>query len=192
MNKLQIRKKMHEKRCKMTGREVSVKSDKIFAKICKSDILKYKNILVYSDFKNEVKTDRVIDYLLKNGAAVYLPVCSCNEHTFAPVRIYSSDFEHKFNKYGIAEPVADGNGDVQIDCALVPGIAFDEKCNRIGFGGGYYDRFLSDADIFKIGLCYDFQIVKEAEYGAFDVPMDTVISERRTIASKEGLIFTDI
>ena len=82
--------------------------------------------------------------------------------------------------------MADGNGDVQIDCALVPGIAFDEKCNRIGFGGGYYDRFLSDADIFKIGLCYDFQIVGETEHGAFDVPMDTVISERRTIASKEG------
>ena len=85
----------------------------------------------------------------------------------------------------------DGCSNTDVLC-IVPGLCFDKNGSRIGYGGGYYDRFLSDADIFKIGLCYDFQIVRETEHGAFDVPMDTVISERRTIASKEGLIFTDI
>lgn len=181
MNKAYIRKPIFDQRCKMSSEDVTSKSDVIFRKLRSTNFLKFNNFLLYSDFKNEVKTEKIINYLLKKEKAVYLPVCDKNEHTFKPARIYEEDFKKNLNKYGIAEPVLDENDDVKIDCAIIPGIVFDKKCNRIGFGGGYYDRFLND-EIYKIAVCYDFQISEEEiVQGRFDVPMDVVISERRMI-----------
>ena len=68
-----------------------------------------------------------------------------------------------------------------IDLIIVPGIAFDERCNRCGFGKGYYDRLLSESKAVKIGLCYDFQVVDELECDEYDIAMDMVITERRII-----------
>jgi 5-formyltetrahydrofolate cyclo-ligase len=67
------------------------------------------------------------------------------------------------------------------DLAFVPGIAFDLNCFRIGYGGGYYDRFLGKRKCFKVGICFDFQIVERIPHEAFDIRMDIVISEKREI-----------
>ena len=67
-----------------------------------------------------------------------------------------------------------------IDLVVVPGIAFDRRGHRIGFGGGYYDRFLADLQAVKLGLCYDDLVLQEIPNESHDVPMDIVVAQTAT------------
>jgi 5-formyltetrahydrofolate cyclo-ligase len=71
-----------------------------------------------------------------------------------------------------------------IDLAIIPAVAYDFTGNRIGRGKGYYDRLLQNANIFKIGIVYDFQIMPAVPTTAYDQPVDIVISNRRLIYTK--------
>ena len=69
-----------------------------------------------------------------------------------------------------------------IDVIIVPGLAFDQSGNRLGFGSGYYDKFLNSQSIeYKIALAFDFQVVDKIDIIEHDVPMDLIITENRTI-----------
>ena len=87
----------------------------------------------------------------------------------------------KKNHLDISEPV---NGEIctNIDVVIVPGIAFDKSGNRLGFGSGYYDKFLNlHASIYKIALAFDFQLIDTIDIQEHDVPMDLIITENRII-----------
>ena len=73
-----------------------------------------------------------------------------------------------------------------IDLIIVPGVVFDKHCNRIGFGAGYYDRFLSKRakNTPTIGIAYDYQIIDKISIGEYDVPLDFIITEKRIIYPK--------
>jgi 5-formyltetrahydrofolate cyclo-ligase len=70
---------------------------------------------------------------------------------------------------------------VEPDVVLVPGVAFDEALNRIGYGVGYFDRFLKETDALKVGICFDMQIVPCITTQPHDVRMDMVVTEKRVI-----------
>lgn len=184
MDKKVLRNFLKEKRINLSSAYVEDCSFKIFEHLKGTNISNYNNILVYSDFKNEVKTGVIIDYLLSEGKRVYLPKCNTEDKTFVPLEIKTKKFNSIINKYGIDEPQdsTDGFSEIMIDCVIAPGIAFDEKGNRIGFGAGYYDKFLSkNKSVLKIGLCYEFQIVRSIESCVYDIPMNIVITEKRII-----------
>ena len=67
----------------------------------------------------------------------------------------------------------------RVDCILVPGVAFDQKGNRMGRGKGYYDRFLCQTYIYKVGICFDFQLLECIPSEETDIPMDEIITESR-------------
>ncbi len=184
MNKLNLRKAMLLKRKSMSKDDAERCSKSIFEKLISTNILNFSNILAYSNFKNEVITRDIIKYLLKNKREVYLPKCDVNTKTFVPIKISSENFLNKTNVYGISEP-ADEDGIIstdKIDCAIIPGIVFDTKGNRIGFGSGYYDKFLNNnPSVYKIGLCYEFQLTENIITDEFDIPMDMIITEKRVI-----------
>ena len=182
MNKKIIREAIYEKRCNLTKEFVKEHSIEIFKNLLKTDILNYNHILVYSDFKNEVKTGDIIKYLLEKNKNIYLPVCNINKLIFHVAKITKLKFDSHINSYGIAEPELSGNIDNVIDCAIVPGIAFDKKGNRIGFGKGYYDKFFDkNKNIFKIALCYELQLVECIPSDPLDYPMDLIVTEDRVI-----------
>ena len=182
MNKTEIRKNIIIKRKNMRIAEVLKKSKAIFDRLISTDFLKYNNFLLYADFKNEVQTGNITEFLLQNGKNVYLPVCNTENNTFSACKIHSTDFASKTNCYGICEPTEQSKTTYRIDCAIVPGVAFNEYGVRIGFGGGYYDRFFeNEKNLFKIGLCYEYQICCFTEYEKHDVPMDLLITEKRVI-----------
>lgn len=82
----------------------------------------------------------------------------------------------KSDSFGIHEPkVEELINPKEIDLAIIPGIAFDNKGNRLGRGKGFYDRFLKQTNAFKVGVGYDFQIVDELPVSSLDVPMDIVL-----------------
>jgi 5-formyltetrahydrofolate cyclo-ligase len=83
------------------------------------------------------------------------------------------------NRFGILEPSK--TVDIRsFDVIVVPGVVFDKKCNRLGFGKGFYDRFLKSVNTrLKIGLSYDLQIVDELPSEVHDIPMDFVLTETK-------------
>ena len=85
-------------------------------------------------------------------------------------------------RFGIYEP-AGKLLDVTPDIMCVPGVVFDEECNRIGYGGGFYDKYLSAGVTFiKSALAYDFQVVDKIETECFDIPVDEIFTDKRVIS----------
>ena len=86
------------------------------------------------------------------------------------------------------EPVPNGEAvSPQFDIILVPGIAFDRDGNRMGFGKGFYDRFLMEGSGIKIGICYDFQLIDKIPISEYDVPVDIVITEENITSIKKSV-----
>ncbi len=141
------------------------------------DIIKdSSDFMIYKSFGNEVKTDGIIKTLLGMGKRVAFPITVGDDMIAA---IPESDSFHH-DRFGIEIPEKYALMD-EPEVIFVPLIACDEKKNRIGFGKGYYDRYLSRVNALKIGLCYDFQIVSHIEKMPWDVPLDIILSEIRII-----------
>jgi len=173
-----IRKKLLSDRKVMAETEVESKSELIFLRLV--ELEKYRdanNILIYSDYANEVRTSRIIEDLKTSGRNIFLPVLA-GEMQFIACEI--GDKMRK-NRYGINEPIpleTSSFGSGKIDIAICPGVGFDYNLNRIGHGKGYFDRFLKGENAYKIGLAYDFQVVDSVFPKEHDVPMDIVITEK--------------
>ncbi len=183
MDKNTLRKSIISKRLTLSKEKVSELSTCIFNNLKNTNILDFNNILVYSDFKNEVQTGELISYLKNAEKNLYLPKCNTDSLTMTALSI--GDGEYTLNKYGIREPETEKENELILECAIVPGVAFDIKGNRIGFGAGYYDKFFTSRNfIYKIGLCYEFQLTDEVFSESHDIQMDAIVTEKRVIYTK--------
>lgn len=183
MNKTDIRNNIKSKREALANNEVIELSNKIIKKTI-SLLEKYSidTYFIYNSFKNEVNTQNLIQYLLKNNKNVYLPKV-INDDMFAVK--YDIVTKLETGSFGILQPAGDP---ITIDnfICILPLIAVDKHGNRIGFGKGYYDKFLKNKTCIKIGLCYDFQIIDELiDIREEDVPLDIIISEKQIIEIKK-------
>jgi len=140
-------------------------------------------ILAYMSFEREVRTQEIIEKCLKDGKRVFLPRCNRENLSLdiGEIKDPTSDLEK--NAFGIMEPkvmCCNETDPQQIDIVLVPGIAFDYQCNRIGFGAGYYDRFLSQLPdrVLKVGLAYEEQVMKSIPVEPHDIPLNMVITDK--------------
>ena len=177
MRKLEIRKNLKEKRNSLSFESVKNKSELVKENLFKLDELNQENYFIYLSFQNEVQTNDILTELLKLNKRIFVP------------KIYGKDMKMvsfdknstlQKNKFGILEPVGRiVNEDNFV--AIMPCVAVDENGNRIGFGGGYYDRFLSSRKVLKIVLCYDFQVVQSIEPEENDIPADIIVTDKRII-----------
>lgn len=138
-------------------------------------------VMAYITYRNEPDLSAFMRRCLEAGKRVALPcIAGKGEMTAAGFRF---DCVMKSNAYGIPEPVLTGGSDLEEpDVIIVPGVAFDERLNRVGFGAGYYDRFLKSTEAEKIGVCFDYQVVKSIGAAAdHDVCMDMIITEKRIL-----------
>lgn len=177
MNKQDIRNKIKVLRNSYSCDELKDKSLQITNAFYKK--YSFLNIfLFYYPIENEVNTLPLIEKLFAEGKDIYLPaVCGKN--------MIFKQFEgfDKLNtgKFGIYEP-AGKELDTLPDIMCIPGVAFDESCNRIGYGGGYYDRYLAvENTIIKSAFAYEFQIIDKIETESFDKPVDEIFTENRII-----------
>lgn len=183
MDKNTLRKTIISQRLSLSEEKVMQLSNSIADNVKNTHILDYNNILIYSDFKNEVQTGEIISYLKNAKKNVYLPMCDTASLTMEAVPI--GDGRFILNKYGIQEPLNKGKSKAELDCAIVPGVVFDINGNRIGFGAGYYDKFFALHDsVLKIGLCYEFQLINEIHSESHDIKMDIIVTEKRIIHTK--------
>lgn len=173
-----IRERMRRRRKTLTYEQVHEKSETIRYKLEGRKAFKEANtIMMYISSFKEPETLPIIEHLLEQGKKVIVPVSSTSTNTIVPTYIESIS-ELEKGAYGILEPTIIRPVDTaDIDVVVIPGIAFDMHRNRLGFGKGYYDKFLEDIDAKKIALCYDFQIVDDLPVNEHDIPMDLILTE---------------
>ena len=143
-----------------------------------------KSIGAYYPTGSEVKTFDIIKHSIDNKKEIGLPrVIDSTKIKF--FKIIEDSFEKiKFTKgkYGIFENSMSTISIDQMDLLIIPGIAFDSQGNRIGYGKGYYDRFLSSRKArYVIGLAYETQVINESPNNDYDIPVNIIITEKRTI-----------
>ena len=123
----------------------------------------------------EVGTDAIIEELLAQGKRVYLPRVEGDAIRFYRIRSLSG---LKLSAFGIREPQPIEPIDPkEAEVIVCPGLAFDKAGNRLGYGGGYYDRYLKDCPAKRIGVCFKEQLFETIPHKENDVPMDAVITD---------------
>jgi len=142
----------------------------------------YKNastVFIYISYRDEIPTQRLIEYALSEKR-VLVPLCINSFGDMVAVEISSLDELHK-GHFGISEPLSHIPYEGEIDFSLLPGVAFSKKGERIGYGKGYYDRFLKERKTFKVGLCHDELLFDTLPCDENDVKADMIITPEREI-----------
>lgn len=135
-----------------------------------------QTVMLYSSLPDEVDTRQLLKDTLNEGKTILLP--KVTGETTMELRTYRGDADLSIGYFDIMEPSGLPFTDYdKIDVAVIPGMAFDQRGNRLGRGKGYYDRFLSKlpTHIYKIGVCFDFQKFEIIPASPTDVAMDIVI-----------------
>jgi len=184
--KQEIRKVIQKKRRNQSGYRRDQYSLKIWNRLKKSkDFKQAKRIMFYAAIPEEVETRHMIEESIKSGKKVLVPFVNRKKQTMSAcfIKSYRRDLEK--GCFGIPEPKKELRrvfNKKNIDLVIVPGSAFDLKGTRIGFGGGYYDRFLKTLKKkTKIALAFDFQLDLQLPSDLHDVKMDKIITGRRII-----------
>lgn len=172
--KRDVRQQMLEKRDGLDAREIAVRSKRIQDFLLNSkEFGSAKVVGAYYSFGSEVKTDLIIQKAKALGKKVALP--SVEGERLAFYELSSGKYLVK-GRFGIIEPLPYGPVD-KIDLLVVPGIAFDKKGYRLGYGKGYYDKFLAKKEVFSVGLAYSFQLIDSLPSGEYDKRMHAIATE---------------
>ena len=178
-----LRKEMIQLRSAQSMAEANQKTQKIHQALLQQQSVKdAQTILVYLNFGDEIETRSLIDLWLTEDRRVFVPVMKPKTRILVPVRIGKDFRDLPINRFGIQEPPLVGGETVllkELDLVIVPGLAFDTGGNRLGYGGGYYDRLLPQLriDASTIALGYEFQVIEQVPVGPFDCLIQTLITE---------------
>lgn len=188
MIKKQIRKEILEKRGKLGSIDHKYFSNCIINSILDSSHYRDANtIMVFVSFSDEVDTHEFIKKAISDGKKVTVPITFPKTKEIKPSHIESfHDLEPGY--YGILTPKADCINLVspeEIDLIIVPGVAFDKNGYRVGYGGGYYDRFLSRLpQVTTIGIAFELQIIDKVPRDEYDIAVDFIFTEKKVINCK--------
>ena len=180
MNKSAIRKKIYQLRKKNYFKSTCISPDKIF-KFLNNKKIRNKIIGGYYPYNYEIDTLNILKKLEKKGYLISLPKIGKNNN----MNFYQWSFKDplSINILGIPEPLPKKK--VNPEILLIPLLAFDRELNRLGYGGGFYDRYLSNAPnhkkIIKIGLGFSFQKINKLPTNQNDKKLDYVITEKNFI-----------
>ncbi len=178
--------------------ELSITDRQLFSRSIHKRVLshpeyqKADTILYFISFRSEIDTISLIKDGLISGKKVVIPITNLEEGylTFSELRDFEQELE--YGAYNILEPKTEYIRPVvpeEIELVLNPGLVFDELGYRIGYGGGYYDRFLGGLDKkpFLLAPAYELQVISDAiPYEEYDIPVDLIATERRLIPCREN------
>ena len=175
MDKKALRREIREKKRAMSVEEIGERSARLGELFAQTDVYKKaKTVYGYLPYNQEVRTVPILEQAIRDGKKVAVPKVYGDTMRF----LYLDDLSKvEKNEMGIPEPVADEPvADDETALVLMPGVAFDEAGHRIGYGGGYYDKFLAaEPNHPTVALCYDFQMFAHLDTEEFDIPVDKVI-----------------
>lgn len=148
-----------------------------------------QTFFIYCSYRSEVATADLINMLLEADKVVAVPLCLPEQTGMQAVAITDTALDLASGYRGIPEPRPSVAGTQtlspsQIDAAIIPGVVFDRTGQRLGYGGGYYDRFLGclAPEAVRIGLAFSCQVVDRIPALSHDIPMDFVITEQEVLS----------
>jgi 5-formyltetrahydrofolate cyclo-ligase len=166
---------MLERRNRLASQEIAKRSKNIQEFVINTKEFRHANFVgAYFAFGSEVTTELIIERAKTLGKKIALPRVEEDKITFYELSSIKSLI--RGSRFGIMEPLPYGQMS-EIDILVVPGIAFDKKGNRLGYGKGYYDRLLSGKRTFSIGLAYSFQLLETLPHDRYDKRLDAIASE---------------
>ena len=175
MNKQALRRSIREQKRAMTLEEIESRSARLAELFYASESYRNaKTIYGYLPYNQEVRTVAMLEQAMRDGKRVAVPKCYGDEMRF----IFMEDLSLVEKGYAnIPEPIADEPiADDETALVLMPGLAFDPQGHRIGYGGGFYDKFLAkEPNHPTLALCYEFQMLPHLETEEFDIPVDCVL-----------------
>lgn len=182
MDKKTARNFIRTEKRKMTEEEIWKKSERIVEKVCRTScFLEAESLYCYVSYNQEVMTKPLILKALEAGKKVAVPKIIGRDMEFFYIHSLN---DLSIGYQGIEEPVTKDMAEAYKALMILPGLAFDESGNRVGYGGGFYDRYLEKKAALqfkKVAVAFDFQIVEELEMEACDWKVDGIITELRTI-----------
>ena len=186
MNKDELRAQMRGMRRKLSDEEQRKAAKAVAERLVTLEA--YQNarvVMAYAAVRGELPLDGILEDALAGGKTLALPRCEGE----GVMRAYRVERAAQLRKgaYGILEPDAacPPVGPEEIELILVPGTAFDAHGNRLGQGGGYYDRYLSQTQAVRVGICHDFALLHAVPTQAHDARMAIVITPNHTIITRE-------
>ena len=168
-----------QSRCDIEKKSAEIQGElSVFIPFCQAG-----TILFYLATKDEVQTGEIIEESLNGGKRVIVPFIDWRKREILPSEIKDPARDIEIGVFDIPQPKRDSYcpfSPVDIDIVIAPGVAFDRKGNRIGFGGGFYDRFLSELSdgVAVIALAFELQLVDAIPVQSHDVAVDYLITER--------------
>jgi 5,10-methenyltetrahydrofolate synthetase len=138
---------------------------------------------IYHALKGELQTSEFIDKW-HNKKNILLPIVKGDDIV---LQSYMGRDSLKSGAFGILEPTKTPYTTTKPDIIIIPGIAFDKQYNRLGRGKGYYDRFLNNLQIPKVGLCFSFQLIDKIPSESFDIKMDYIVTNMGVISYSNEL-----
>jgi len=184
-----LRKALRQARRELTARQQQQASQDLLTKVLQADILPKSGCCAfYISNDGELSPDKIIQHCWNQGLNTSLPVL----HPFSKGHLLFLRYQHnsamQHNKYGIAEPKCEVTNVVPLQqhkVIFTPLVGFDSKGNRLGMGGGYYDRTLASlknvSSIRLIGLAHDCQQVEQLPCQSWDIPLNMIITPSRII-----------
>lgn len=150
------------------------------------EMSQWSTLFVYVNFRSEVETVELINRCLNQGRRVAVPLVDAAAARMIPLLIQDPENDLRPGYYGIPEPDPKNCLPVEakeIDAAVIPGSVFDLRGGRLGYGGGYYDRFLVNEapQAKRVGFAFELQVVEQVPILAHDQPLDILITEKRIV-----------
>lgn len=182
--KVALRQAMLARRQQLTADEVARAAESAFRQLAPL-LLRAQRVMLYAPFRGELDTWPVATWLEARGCSVVLPIVKRRDRSIIPAMIQGLDSLLP-GAYGIMEPAPGAYTELpveQLDAVVVPGVGFDGRGYRIGYGGGYYDRFLPrlGSGCLTIGYGYDWQVLPALTLDPWDRPLSYIVTDCRTI-----------
>lgn len=183
MDKKALRKELLTKRNELTPEQRVDYGEAILRHLIEMPELQAaKTVLVYLDFRGEVESEPIISWGLAAGKTICAPVTVVEERRLIPVKM-TSPTDVAIGAYNIREPILREDFVVnveEIDAVVLPGVGFDRQGGRLGYGGGYYDRFLPRLrpGVPKIAVAYEVQVLPETPREPHDCVLTALVTEQ--------------
>lgn len=182
MTKIQLRQEIAEKRQLLDPRQRTTASLRIVERIQKLRVfMEAKSVALYMAIAGEVDLAPLFPYCWNTGKSTSIPVFNAETRRYELASV-TADTTFNTGNYGIKEPAEPSHVPVgSMDLIVVPGVAFDPNGNRLGRGGGYYDRLLNGFEGAMVAVAFDFQIFSSIPCDTHDIPVHYVVTETKSL-----------
>jgi len=190
VDKKALRKVIFAERDTQPREVIAQKSKAIQEKLFQlEEFQKARTVMIYTAMRGEVETKGIFQEARQQGKKVLVPISQLAARTLLLSELQDYDYELEIANFGVPEPKKEFIRPVEhseVEIVIVPGVGFDLQGNRLGYGGGFYDRFLAGLkpDVPAVALCYELQLRTDLVSQEHDLPMDWVITEQRVVKTQ--------